>query len=120
MLGLLIANAQAQAAPTQQNPIMSMIPLLLVFMVFYFLMLRPQKKKLEEEKKYIDALKKGEEIYTKSGIIGSIYGITDKVVTLEIEAGLKMKVLKSYIAGPTKPLFEKKSDDKVKEVTKKA
>lgn len=108
MLGLFISSAYAQAAPAQPNPIMSMIPLVLVFMVFYFLMLRPQKKKMEEERKYIDALKKGEEVYTKSGIIGTVYGITDKVVTIETEGGNKFKILKSYIAGPTKKIFETK------------
>lgn len=112
LYSLLISNAYAEgaaaAAPAQQNPIMSMIPLVLVFMVFYFLMLRPQKKKMEEERKYIEGIQKGEEVYTKSGIIGKVYGVTDKVITLEVEDGHKMKVLKSYIAGPTKGLFEAK------------
>lgn len=111
MLGLFITNAYAEAAAPQQNPIMSMIPLVLVFMVFYFLMLRPQKKKMEEEKKYIQGLKKGEEVYTKAGIIGNIYGITDKVITLEVEGGVKIKVLKSYVAGSTKAIFEAKADN---------
>ncbi len=113
MFSLLISNAYAEgaaaAAPAQQNPIMSMIPLVLVFMVFYFLMLRPQKKKMEEERKYISALQKGEEVYTKSGIIGTVYGITDKVITLEVEEGHKLKVLKSHVAGSTKDIFEPKT-----------
>ena len=110
MMNLLVSAAHAQeatgAAPAQPNPIMSMIPLVLVFMVFYFLMLRPQKKKMEEERKYLAELQKGEEIYTKAGIIGKVYGITDKVITIEVEGGNKLKVLKSHIAGPTKNIFE--------------
>lgn len=110
MFSLLISNAYAEgataAAPAQQNPIMSMIPLVLVFMVFYFLMLRPQKKKMEEERKYVEGLQKGEEVYTKSGIIGTIYGVTDKVITLDVGEGSKLKVLKSHIGGSTKGIFE--------------
>ena len=112
MNNLLVATAYAQeAAPTakavpQQNPIMSFIPLILVFMVFYFLMIRPQKKKMEEEKQYIDNIKKGEEVYTKSGLIGTVYGIAEKVITLELEGQTKIKVLKSHIGGPTKDIFK--------------
>ncbi len=105
MLDLFFSNAYAQAAPAQPNPIMSMVPLILVFLVFYFLMLRPQKKKMEAERKFIADLKKGEEVYTKSGIIGQVYGITDKIVTLELEGGVKLKVLKSYIAGASKEVM---------------
>ncbi len=117
MFNLFMASAYAQdaAAPAQPNPIMSMVPLVLVFMVFYFLMLRPQKKKMEEERKYIETLGKGEEVYTKSGIIGKIHGLTEKVVTLELEDGHKMKVLKSYIAGSAKDIL----NPPVKNVAKK-
>lgn len=108
MYSLLFSNAYAQAAPAQQNPIMSMLPLILVFVIFYFLMLRPQKKKMEQEKLYISGLQKGEEVYTKSGIIGKIYGITEKVVTLELEDGVKFKILKSHIGGSAKDIFATK------------
>lgn len=99
------AHAQEAAAATQQSPIMQMIPFILVFFVFYFLMVRPQKKKLEEEKKMVEALKKGDEIYTKSGMIGKIVGMTDTIVDLEISQGVKVKVLKSSIANSTDSLF---------------
>ena len=108
MFNLLISTANAQdaaAAAQQPNPIMSMVPLVLVFMVFYFLMLRPQKKKMEQERKYLAGIQKGEEVYTKAGIIGTVYGITEKIITLEIEGGTKIKMLKSQVAGPTKNLF---------------
>ena len=107
MLDLFISSAVAQEAAqaAQPNPIMSMIPLVLVFIVFYFLMIRPQKKRMEQEKKYLDEIQKGEEVYTKSGLIGKVYGISDKVVTLELEGQVKVKFLKSYISGPTKDIF---------------
>lgn len=99
--------AQAQNA-AQQNPIMSFLPFIVIFVIFYFLMIRPQKKKLEEEQNMIKALKSGDEIYTKSGLIGTIAGQTDKVVTLEVSQGVKMKVLKSQIGGLASKIFEKK------------
>ncbi|MBC76188.1 MAG: preprotein translocase subunit YajC [Halobacteriovoraceae bacterium] len=106
MLDLFIASAHAQAGAPQQNPIMSFVPIILVFLVLYFLMIRPQKKKMEEEQRFISQMQKGEEVFTKSGMIGTIYGLTDKVVTLEIEGGQKVKFLRNQIGGSTKILNE--------------
>ncbi|MAX66124.1 MAG: preprotein translocase subunit YajC [Bacteriovoracaceae bacterium] len=114
MLGILVSNAYAQAAPAQPSALMNMVPLVLVVLVFYFLMLRPQKKKMEQEQKYISGLKHGDEVYTKAGILGKIHGITDKIITLEVEDGSRMKVLKSQVAGPTKDLFPAPTDAKKK------
>ena len=96
----ILSNAFAQTAqnPQAQNPIMSFLPLILVFIIFYFLMIRPQKKKYEEEQELLSKLQKGDEVYTKSGLIGTIYGLTDKIVTLESE-GVKIKILRSQIGG---------------------
>ena len=112
MLGLFISNAYAQGAPAAQNPIMNFVPIILVFIVFYFLMIKPQKKKMEQEQKFITELEKGQEVFTKSGLIGKIYGLTDKVVTLELEEGTKVKYLRSQIGGSTKALFEEAKADK--------
>jgi preprotein translocase subunit YajC len=105
-----IASAQAQTAATTtaaaSNPIMQFVPFILVFVVFYFLMIRPQKKRLEEEQKLITQLTKGDEIYTKSGVIGVITGLTEKIVTIEISEGVKMKVIRSQIGGLANKLFD--------------
>ncbi len=109
MMFLLISNAYAQAAAgAQQNPLMSMIPFVLVFVVMYFFMIRPQKKKMQEEQDFLSKLQHGAEVFTKSGILGKISGITEKVVTLELEGGTKMKVLKTHIGGSAKSLLETK------------
>jgi len=100
----VFAQEAAQAAP-KQNPLMSFVPFILIFGVFYFLMIRPQKKKFEEEQNFLKSIKSGDEVYTKAGLIGTISGQTDKVVTLEVADGVKMKVLKGQIAGSTKKLF---------------
>ncbi len=112
MFDLLISNAHAQAAGAQTNPIMNFVPIILVFIVFYFLMIKPQKKKMQEEQKFVAGMQKGEEVFTKSGMIGTIYGLTDKIVTLEVDGGTKLKFLRSQIAGSAKSLYETKEEKK--------
>ncbi len=113
MLGLFISSAHAQAAAAPaQNPIMQFLPIIMVFFVFYFLMIRPQKKKMADEQKFVNELTKGDDIYTKSGLLGKIHGITEKIVTLELEDGTRVKFLRSQIGGSAKALFEDKADKK--------
>ena len=90
----------------QPNPMMQFLPLVVVFVIFYFLMIRPQKKKFEEEQALLEKLQKGDEVYTKSGMIGVIHGINGKVVTLEANEGVRFKILKSQIAGLAKNVLE--------------
>lgn len=106
MFDLLISSAHAQAANAPQQPAwVSFVPFVLIFLVMYFLMIRPQKKRMEEETNFINKLSHGDEVYTKSGILGKITGIADKVVTLELEGGTRMKVLKSHIGGSASALL---------------
>lgn len=106
MFDLLISSAHAQAAGQPAQPAwVSFVPFVLIFLVMYFLMIRPQKKRMEEEQSFISKLSHGDEVYTKSGILGKITGIADKVVTLELEGGSKMKVLKSHIGGSAASIF---------------
>lgn len=99
--------AQNANAPVQpQFSASNFVPIILMFFVFYFMIIRPQKKKSEEETKFLSALKKGDEIYTKSGVLGTICGLTDKVITLEIAESVKIKVLRSTVAGLSKQVFE--------------
>ncbi len=124
-LALLVSsNAFAQdAAVPAANPMMQFLPLVVVFIIFYFLMIRPQKKKFEQEQALLNKLEKGQEIYTKSGIIGTVYGITDTVVTVEVSEGVRFKVLKNQIAGLYKTLQESAKESKdskdSKDITKK-
>jgi preprotein translocase subunit YajC len=106
MLDLFVSSAHAQVAGAPgQSPFISFIPFILIFVVMYFLMIRPQKKRMQEEQNFISKLSHGDEVYTKSGILGKITGIAEKVVTLETEGGSKLKVLKSHIGGSTAQLF---------------
>lgn len=118
LISLLVTSTQAQEAAggaggaAAPNPIMSFLPFIVIFLIFYFLMIKPQKKKMEEEQAMINTIAKGDEIYTKSGIIGTITGITDKIITLEVSDGVKMKVVKGQIGGLAKKLFEDPKDSK--------
>src|SRR3989339_979435 len=104
------AFAQTTAAAPQSNPLMSMAPLLIIFVIFYFLMIRPQKKKMQQEQAMLAALNKGDEVYTRSGILGTITGLTDKLVTLEVAEGIRFKIIRSEVAGLSQKLFEKKEE----------
>jgi preprotein translocase subunit YajC len=105
-MDFLFATAYANEATATQNPMMSFVPFIVIFAIFYFLVIRPQKGKIEQEQKMLQSLSKGDEIYTKAGIIGTIHGLTDKVVTLEVENGVKFKILRSQIGGLAKTIFE--------------
>ncbi|WP_372655865.1 preprotein translocase subunit YajC [Halobacteriovorax sp.] len=115
MLDLFFTPVFAQdaaAAAGSPNALSSFLPMIAVFGIFYFLMIRPQAKKAKEEQAMLSQLGKGEEIYTKSGLFGTITGITDKVITLEVAEGTKVKVLRSHIGGKASSIFEKKEDKK--------
>ncbi|MBL6991016.1 MAG: preprotein translocase subunit YajC [Bacteriovoracaceae bacterium] len=110
MIDLLISSAFAQeaaAAANQTSPLASMAPFAIIFVIFYFLMIRPQKKKMQQEQALVASLGKGDEVFTKSGILGTITGLTEKIVTLEVSEGVKFKIIRNEIAGKASKLFEK-------------
>jgi preprotein translocase subunit YajC len=74
--------------------------LILLFVVFYFLLLRPQMKKAKEHKKLVAGLAKGDEVVTVGGVIGRITKVGDAFINLEIAEGLEVKVQKQSIAAP--------------------
>ncbi|PIR20782.1 MAG: preprotein translocase subunit YajC [Deltaproteobacteria bacterium CG11_big_fil_rev_8_21_14_0_20_47_16] len=90
-----------QAAPAQQGGLLGMLALMLiVFAIFYFLMIRPQQQQQQKKhKSMIENLKKGDEVITRSGIIGTIYGIADNIITLEVENNVRFKMIKDQVAG---------------------
>ena len=75
------------------------LPLVLIFVIFYFLLIRPQQKKVKNHQAYIGGLKKGDTVITNGGIHGVITGLTDTVVTLEIADNVKIKIARPHIAG---------------------
>ncbi len=81
------------------NPIMQFLPLIAIVVVFYFFMIRPQMKKTKDQKKYIEALKKGDKILTIGGIYGKIHELKeDGSIIMEIEDGSKMRISKNAVS----------------------
>ncbi|MCO5143982.1 MAG: preprotein translocase subunit YajC [Oligoflexia bacterium] len=89
---------QAAGAAPQPSTLGMLLPFALMFAVFYFLMIRPQQKKMKAHESMVSELQKGEEVITQSGIFGKIHGIADKFITLEVDQNVKIKVLKNQIA----------------------
>lgn len=77
---------------------MSFLPMLLIIVVFYFFMIRPQMKKAKDHKKYIEELKKGDKVVTTAGIHGRIVDINDTTFLIEVESGTKIRFEKSSIS----------------------
>ena len=77
----------------------SFIPLILIFVIFYFLLIRPQQTKAKKHKEFLDNLQKDTAVMTSGGIHGKIAGLTDTIVTLEIAKGVRIKVSRDHIAG---------------------
>lgn len=75
------------------------IPLVFMFAIFYFLLIRPQQKKAKEHKALLDAMKKGDNVITAGGVHGKVLAVDDSIVTLEIANNVNIKITKSYIAS---------------------
>lgn len=93
-----VAHAANGAAPASGG-IMSFVPLVLIFVIFYFLLIRPQQKKAKNHQIYLSNLKKGDAIVTSGGLHGEITGLTDTVATLEIADNIRVKVSRQHILG---------------------
>lgn len=83
---------------SQTNPILSFLPLILMFVVFYFLLIRPQQKRQKEQAEMIKNLKKGDRVVTSGGIIGIIHTLQDDYVVLKVgDQDTKIEILRSGI-----------------------
>ena len=92
------AAPAAQAVAQQPGGMVGMFaPILIMFGVFYFMLIRPQNKRMQEQKKMQEELKIGDEVLLNSGFLAKVTGITDKVVTVEFDGGSRAKVLRSFI-----------------------
>ncbi|MBF0509228.1 MAG: preprotein translocase subunit YajC [Deltaproteobacteria bacterium] len=83
-----------------------LIPLILMFVVFYFLLIRPQQKKAKQQREMLGALKKGDKVITSVGVIGTITGLTDATITLEIAPNVRVKVARGFVSGLAPKAFE--------------
>lgn len=100
-ISIFSSLSYAQAAPGAKQPTIfeSLLPILVMIVVFWFVLIRPQAKKAKDHQALLGALKRGDQVVASNGILGTVEGLTEAVVTLEIADGVRIKVLRSSIQG---------------------
>ena len=95
---MIISDAYAAAPAAQQpDPLMGMLPFIVIFVLFYFMLIRPQMKRAKEQKKMVDALQKGDEVVTSGGMLGKITKVGEQFVSLEIADNVVIQVQKPTV-----------------------
>jgi preprotein translocase subunit YajC len=118
---MLISPAFAQAADASSaSGFVQFIPLLLIFVVFYFLLIRPQQKKMKEHRAMLEAVRRGDRVVTNGGIVGLIVKAApeDRELTVEIAENVRVKVMRDMIASvvsKTEPVAADKAEPKAEE-----
>jgi len=92
------AYAQASGAASQSDTLLTFLPMIAIFVVFYFLLIRPQQKKQKEARAMLDSLEKGNEVVTAGGILGRIVKLDDQYATVEIAPNTQMIVQRGAIS----------------------
>jgi len=122
---MFISPAYAQAAGAAAeapNPLISLLPLVLIFVVFYFLLIRPQQKRMKEHKAMLEAIRRGDRVVTGGGIIGTVVKVgPEDELSVEIAEGVRVKVVRGTVTSvlaktePAKPgKVEEPADTPVK------
>ena len=97
---MFISPAYAQAAGGDGSGFQALLPLVLIFVVFYFLLIRPQQKKMKQHKAMLDAVRRGDKVVTGGGIIGTVTRVVDdNELSVEIAKGVRVKVQRGTISG---------------------
>ncbi len=94
-----LAYAMGTGGGGQGGGLGAFLPLIIIFAIFYFLLIRPQQRKSKQHKQVLASLKKGDRVVSSGGLHGVITGLTDDIVTIEISPKVRVKVSRGYIAG---------------------
>ncbi len=97
-----------------------LVVMLLMFVVFYFLLIRPQQKRAKEHAAMLGNIKKGDRVVTRGGIIGKVTGVQDNIVILELQEKVRVQVLKSYVDVKQDEAAAKSSADKAEKKSEPA
>ena len=103
MIPILTLLAFADPPVSPSSPLVSMIPVLIIFAIFYFLLLAPMRKRQKAAQKMLEALKRGDRVVTNGGLYGEVAAVEGGVVHLKIADGVKVRVAKSAISGLESP-----------------
>jgi len=106
-LNFVLLMAQPAGSTGSANPLISLLPIILVFVVFYFFMIRPQMKKQKDLNNYRNALAKGDKIITTGGIYGRVLEVKDNVVIMDVGGDIKLKVDKSAVLKDSSDIDQK-------------
>ncbi len=98
----MISYAHAQATAQQPSMLASFIPLILIFLIFYFLLIRPQQKKQKEHKILLESIKRGDEILSSGGILGKVLKVDNDKLTVEIAKGVNVTIIRATVADVIK------------------
>ena len=107
---MFVSPAYAQAAAGGASPTAAFaqfIPLILIFAIMYFLMIRPQQKRVKQHREMVAALKKGDQVVTQGGIIGKVASVRDEELEVEIATGVRVRVVRgtvSQVLNKTEPV----------------
>jgi len=116
---MIVSLALAQATPAVSGSapggaaafMVQVLPLALIFLVFWFLIIRPQSKRMKEHKAKIEAVKRGDQVVTGGGLIGKVTKVEESVVEVELAPGMKVRALKSTLTDIVDPLSAKPAND---------
>jgi preprotein translocase subunit YajC len=114
---MFVSPAYAQAATDTASAFTSFIPLILIFAVFYFLLIRPQQKKMKEHRSMLDAVRRGDRVVTNGGIIGLVTKVfeVERELQVEIAEGVRVRVMRDMITSvvsKTEPVAANDGDKK--------
>ena len=100
-MNFLISDARAADAPAaaQPNFLGGLLPLIIIFVLFYFLLIRPQTKRAKEHKQMVAALAKGDEVVTSGGVLGKITEVGESFIRIEIAEGVQIKIQRTAITS---------------------
>ena len=114
-----IAYAQSAGDASSQSPFFQFIPLVLILVVFWFLIIRPQQKKQKEHMRMVGNLQKGDQVVTNGGIFGTITKVGEDRITLEVASKVNIQIERQQVARMDKQLVDNKEVKEEKEVKSK-
>lgn len=98
-MDLFISPAWAQAGTGQGDPLLTFLPLILIFVVFYFLLIRPQQKRQKEHRAMVEAIQAGDEVITAGGVLAKVTAVGEQFVSVEVANGVVFKVQRHTVGS---------------------
>ena len=111
MIPILLQAAPAAGGVATPGFLFSILPYIAIFGIFYFLLIRPQTRRMKEQRAMIDAVQRGDQVVTGGGILGKVTKVDDEQVEVEIAQGVRVRVVKATLTGVTSATPPKPAND---------